>query len=77
MDKNELIEEVKAYLVAQGWQTDHTELVIDNIIESFNENALTHGLVDYNEIARNSGVAEAQELDEQTIILLDKIKSTK
>lgn len=76
MDKEELIETVKAHLVSTGWQHDHAELVIDNIVATFDEELFVEGFASYDDIARNSGVANVPPLDEQTIELLNEIKST-
>jgi len=74
MDKEDLIDELKAYLQSAGWDTLQVETVIDGVVASFDNELLPEGLATYDEVAKNLGVGIPPSFDETAIELLDKIK---
>ena len=73
-EKEELITTLKAHLVANGWQHDAAEVVVDQIVDSFGPGSLT-GEISYQDIAVNSGFPDTPPLDDQVIEMLDRIRA--
>ena len=74
--EDEKVTELKAYLDSIGLPLDMTEVVVDNIIESFDNNSSTERF-EYDEIAANSGFGVPQTFDESATTMLDEIKVSK
>ena len=77
MKKNqceEIIEDLELHLKSCGWQEDRVLQVVDVIEETFKSSLLNDFCDDYNEIARNCGVAETQPFDDKAISLINEIK---
>ncbi|MCK5592276.1 MAG: hypothetical protein KAI72_10010 [Candidatus Pacebacteria bacterium] len=79
MKKNqykEIIDDLELHLWFCGWQEDHIQLVVDTIVETLKDNPLNDFYDDYNEIARNCGVAKTQPFDNKAISLINEIKES-
>lgn len=72
---NNLKDILKLHLQSVGWQTDHAEIVVDGIVESFGGDFSPEDIATYNELARNQGVAEPLEFDDNTVSILNQIKN--
>ena len=76
MEKNqcgEIIDDLELHLQSCGWQADHVQLVVDNIVETFKNNLPNDFYNNYDDIARNCGIAETQPFDDKANSLIDKV----
>ncbi len=73
-EMEEMGDMLKLQLTGKGWQTDHAEAVVDEIVEDLARNP--RAKLDYALIANNVGVGTPPAFDDRDLALLEQIRLT-